>query len=106
MSQPVNEWFYQAIEDLVWDKYIKVMGSRLVITMKNFLQNNCQTQQDHGCVFLQGNLGFKKIVQIIYIHKETRKKTDELFQSLFVKTVGLANKFGIEEYGYNDVDSR
>ena len=39
-----SEWFYQAIEDLIWDKYTKILTNRPVITMKNFGHIICQKQ--------------------------------------------------------------
>ena len=34
MCSPAKEWFYQAIGDWVWDKHVKVMGNRIVTTLK------------------------------------------------------------------------
>ena len=48
---------------------------------------------------LQDNFGFQRIEEIILIYKGTREKTDELFQSVYVKSVSLANEFGIEKKG-------
>ena len=42
-------------------------------------------------------MGFKKIEEMIYIYKETREKTDELFQSVYTEAVSLANVYSIEE---------
>ena len=43
MPQPVDEWFYQAIEDWIWNKHTEVMANRIAITMKSF---------DHGISFV------------------------------------------------------
>ena len=48
---------------------------------------------------LQDNFGFQRIEEIINIYKGTREKTDELFQSVYVKSVSLANEFSIEKKG-------
>ena len=42
--------------------------------------------------YLKSNFGFTKIEEIIYIYKETRKKVDELFQSVYAEAVSLANE--------------
>ena len=46
---------------------------------------------------LQGNFLFEKIVEIIHIYKERQEGIDELFQSMFVKTVSLPKEINIEE---------
>ena len=43
MPQPVDEWFYQAMEDWTWNKHAEVMANRIAITMKSF---------DHGISFV------------------------------------------------------
>ena len=46
---------------------------------------------------MQGSFRSKKNEKIIHIYKELREKADELFQSVYTKTVRLTNEFGTEE---------
>ena len=46
---------------------------------------------------MQGSFRSKKNEKIIRIYKELREKADELFQSVYTKTVRLTNEFGTEE---------
>ena len=89
----MDECFYQAIKDWVWDKHTKVMADRLFVIRKSFdriASSVCVKQllepMRSLLTYLQRNFGFKKI-----------EDYDKLFQSLYVEACSLANEFGIEE---------
>ena len=95
MPQPVHEWFSQPTEDCICDKHTRIMTHGLIITKK--IPGYIISFVYALVTCLQSNIGFTNIEEIIHIYKETREKTDEVFQSVYVDAVSLASEFGIEE---------
>ena len=82
MYYPLDGRFYQSTEDLRGNENKKLMEN-MKSTMKRY--NLAEVY-----------LGFKNMVEIIHIYEGTNEKHGERFQSLYLETVSLANRFDRE----------